>query len=219
MKQLVKNAIKSVKSISGNSLAEFATTTALMATLAATAAPKLSELSEGTKAEKSRNEIDKIVKIAGNFYQETADAEGRGRFPNQEKFNVAIGGGGNVPVNYGNGGDGGAYSLAMDKSQSADHLEAIMTDLGLTSGSDGWDRFDESHLNTWQSVFGMDSDEYNVLGGGVMDRQNYNAASDTTLNEWESLFGDEALESKFQDGHYVYSVIAGGGTGGVWYGQ
>ena len=28
-----------------------------------------------------------------------------------------------------------------------------------------------------------------------------------------TLFGDEVLESKFQDGHYVYSVIAGGGTG------
>ena len=28
-----------------------------------------------------------------------------------------------------------------------------------------------------------------------------------------ALFGDEVLESKFQDGHYVYTVVAGGGTG------
>ena len=50
----------------GNSLAEFATTTSYSA-LAATAAPKLSEMSEGTKGEKSRNEIDKLIKQAGNF--------------------------------------------------------------------------------------------------------------------------------------------------------
>ncbi|SVD31062.1 uncharacterized protein METZ01_LOCUS383916, partial [marine metagenome] len=48
MKQTLKRIIRNVKSINGNSLAEFATTTALMATLAATAAPKLSEMSEGT---------------------------------------------------------------------------------------------------------------------------------------------------------------------------
>ena len=89
MKQTIKTIIRNVKSIKGNSLAEFATTTALMATLAATAAPKLSEMSEGTKAEKSRNEIDKIIKQAGQFYQDMADTEGRGRFPGQTKFNVA----------------------------------------------------------------------------------------------------------------------------------
>ena len=87
MKQTLKTLIRNVKSINGNSLAEFATTTALMATLAATAAPKLSEMSEGAKAEKSRNELDKMVKQAGQFYQDTADIEGRGRFPGQDKFN------------------------------------------------------------------------------------------------------------------------------------
>ena len=73
MKQTLKRIIRNVKSINGNSLAEFATTTALMATLAATAAPKLSEMSEGTKAEKSMNEIDKILIQARNFYQATAE--------------------------------------------------------------------------------------------------------------------------------------------------
>ena len=91
MKQTLTRIIRNVKSIKGNSLAEFATTTALMATLAATAAPKLSEMSEGTKAEKSRNEIDKIVKQAGQFYQDMADTQGRGRFPNQSKFNSPVG--------------------------------------------------------------------------------------------------------------------------------
>ena len=91
MKQTLKTIIRNVKSINGNSLAEFATTTALMATLAATAAPKLSEMSEGAKAEKSMNEIDKILTQARNFYQTTADTEGRGRFPGQDKFDVPVG--------------------------------------------------------------------------------------------------------------------------------
>ena len=92
MKLTLKSIIRNVKSIKGNSLAEFATTTALMATLAATAAPKLSEMSEGTKGEKSRNEIDKLIKQAGSYYQDAADVEGRGRFPGQSKFNLSVGG-------------------------------------------------------------------------------------------------------------------------------
>ena len=93
MKQTLKTLIRNVKSINGNSLAEFATVTALMATLAATAAPKLSEMSEGAKAQKSVDELDKLVKQAGQFYQDTADNEGRGRFPGQDKYNQPVTGG------------------------------------------------------------------------------------------------------------------------------
>ena len=132
MKQLLKTIIRNVKSVRGNSLAEFATTTALMATLAATAAPKLSEMSEGAKGEKSRNEIDKIVKMAGQFYQDVADTEGRGRFPNQAKFNVPIG------DSESNGGDsddnpsnGVQYSLTADTSNSGSHTRKILKDLGI----------------------------------------------------------------------------------------
>ena len=210
MKQLINNVLKSIKNVRGNSLAEFATTTALMATLAATAAPKLSEMSEGAKGEKSRNEIDKIVKQAGQFYQDTADLEGRGRFPNQEKFNVSIGGpdGGN----YSNGGDGGAYDLGADTTASNLHTDAILSDLRpdattQTERTLGWDRFDESHSNEWQMVFGETPG--NVQG--VMSAQNYRDYDGE--NEWNNLFGDEVLESKFQDGAYVYTVVAGGGTG------
>ena len=210
MKQLINNVLKSIKSVKGNSLAEFATTTALMATLAATAAPKLSEMSEGAKGEKSRNEIDKIVKQAGQFYQDTADLEGRGRFPNQAKFNESIGGpdGGN----YSNGGYGSdTYSLHDDTTASNAHTDAILEDLRPDAVSQvdrtlGWDRFDESHSNEWQMVFGTTPN--NVYG--VMSAYNY---KDGGENEWNSLFGDEVLESKFQDGAYVYTVVAGGGTG------
>ena len=67
MKHILNKIIRNVKSVKGNSLAEFATN-GLMATLAL-CLPKLSEMSEGAKGEKSRNEIDKIIKQAGQFYQ------------------------------------------------------------------------------------------------------------------------------------------------------
>ena len=192
MKYSLKSIIRNFKSIKGNSLAEFATTTALMATLAATAAPKLCEMSEGTKAEKSRNEIDKIVKQAGQFYQDTADSEGRGRFPNQTKFNVAIGGG-----DYDNAG-GSSTDLTAAKAATAAHTAKIMADLGL-DGTDGWQNYDDAHTNDWVSVFGGKD----VDGGTTR----------SDAGEWSGLFGDEVLGSTFQDGHYAYTVVAGGGTG------
>jgi len=221
MKHILNKIIRNVKSVRGNSLAEFATTTALMATLAATAAPKLSEMSEGAKGEKSRNEIDKIIKQAGQFYQDTADLEGRGRFPNQVKFDQSIGGPNGNYINRASGADNSLYN---DSLESAAHLVAIVKDLALDTDDkeDGWDKFDESHKNVWQSVFGLavegeegfkstyasSTDSLgNVLASGVQD------APEGDDNEWNSLFGDEVLESKFQDGHYVYTVIAGGGTG------
>lgn len=220
MKHLLKTIIRNVKSVKGNSLAEFATTTALMATLAATAAPKLSEMSEGAKGEKSRNEIDKIIKQAGQFYQDTADQEGRGRFPNQKKFDVAIGGGTTSGINYDNG-SGGVNGVADDITKSTAHEAAILLDLGITTSTPtgGWDRFDEAHSNQWQSVFdaaytkSQQNDANSAAAGGVLAATNYNTNSSTVSNEWDALFGDEVLASKFQDGHYVYTVVAGGGTG------
>jgi hypothetical protein len=237
MKHVLKTIIRNVKSVKGNSLAEFATTTALMATLAATAAPKLSEMSEGAKGEKSRNEIDKIIKQAGQFYQDTADQEGRGRFPNQKKFDVAIGGGSSSGVNYDNGA-GGLNGLSDDITKSTAHEAAILKDLGITTSTPtgGWDRFDEAHSNQWQSVFDASYtkaaqdpdplDASSATAGGILAAYNYNAnytpasgsgatavAASGIANEWDALFGDEVLSSKFQDGHYVYTVVAGGGTG------
>ena len=208
MKQTLKSIIRNFKSIKGNSLAEFATTTALMATLAATAAPKLSEMSEGTKAEKSRNEIDKIIKQGGQFYQDTADSEGRGRFPNQDKFNVSIGG------PNGEGDDAGAYDnhggsstdLIAAQGRSLAHTTAILQDLGLVDGDDGWQNYDDEHDNEWVSVFGGYDGDADIEADG-------RTGGEDNVNEWSGLFGDEVLGSTFQDGHYVYTVVAGGGTG------
>ena len=205
MKLTLKSIIRNFKSIKGNSLAEFATTTALMATLAATAAPKLSEMSEGTKAEKSRNEIDKIVKQAGQFYQDTAESEGRGRFPNQDKFNVSIGG----PLAAGYDNAGGSTQAVVDALEDSEaHTELIMDDLGLDPTQDGWQNYSQVPENHWRSVFGG----YTGSNTGISNPP-AGTPENPIENEWLSLFGDEVLGSTFQDGHYVYTVVAGGGTG------
>ena len=51
-------------------------------------------------------------------------------------------------------------------------------------------------------VFGDARDDVS----GVSDAANYRDSQGE--NEWNSLFGDEVLESKFQDGDYVYTVVA-----------
>ena len=197
MKQTLKRIIRNVKSINGNSLAEFATTTALMATLAATAAPKLSEMSEGAKAEKSLNEIDKILTQARSFYQTTSDEEGRGRFPGQDKFDVAVG----------------------------DHLDqaAVIADLGsidvngnATAGTfTSWNGTDGSD---WRSVFGISNEDAKQAAGGQVTDDTYTACGTCPgtaagHNEWIELFAGNTLTSQYQDGHFIYAVIKGGGSG------
>ena len=222
MKQTLKRIIKSVKSVKGNSLAEFATTTALMATLAATAAPKLSEMSEGAKAEKSRNELDKMIKQAGQFYQDTADIEGRGRFPGQDKYNDPVGGTPGAA-----GYDGGA------------HEDAIMEDImgvynpdGTVSSDPSLTTYDNAtDLADWVSVFGKENEDFkapnptHLAADDTFDCQSDCPGVDgypsihgdlggqPGKEEWKKLFGGEVVGSQYQDGHFVYQVVAGGGTG------
>ena len=191
MKQTLKRIIRNVKSINGNSLAEFATTTALMATLAATAAPKLSEMAEGAKESKSMNEIDKILTQAQNFYNDTAELEGRGRFPGQDKFDVAVGGHANIA--------------------------AVVADIdGASATFTSWDKADGTD---WRSVFGVANADAPQAAGGQVINDTYASGCPTCPGtkagneEWMTLFAGNTLASKYQDGHLIYVVVAGGGSG------
>ena len=235
MKQTLKRIIRTVKSVKGNSLAEFATTTALMATLAATAAPKLSEMSEGAKAEKSRNELDKLVKQAGQFYQDTADIEGRGRFPGQDKFNMPVTG---ATTPYSN--NAADMTLATQDAASKAHETKILYDLGVSEDENddnnnqdddgnGYTTFDDSPVSDWVSVFGEQNPDYPAPNGAtnhIADDSDIlpdcntcprhpdgTAKSTVGKEEWKALFGGEVVGSQYQDGHFVYQVVAGGGTG------
>ena len=222
MKQTLKTLIRNVKSIKGNSLAEFATTTALMATLAATAAPKLSEMSEGAKAEKSRNELDKLIKQAGQFYQDTADIEGRGRFPGQDRHESPV---------YGGGASG-----------PQDHHDQIVAQIvGSVTEDPTFTTYQGGDGSQWKSVFGVANEDFpkpteapmaaddaagtcgtcpgagtNEDGSTMASIHTDDDGNYTTLSghdEWLKLFGGEPVGTQYQDGHLVYQVVGGYGTG------
>ena len=206
MKQTIKNIWKSLSRVNGNSLAEFATVSALMATLAATAAPKLSEMSEGTKGEKSGKEIDKILTQAGNFYQATCDTEGRGRFPGQEKYTMPV----------------GLYADENKMVDEDDHGSNSISDLDdVYTALETFNSYDDAEAANWSSVFGttnVDATAKYPSGAVVMDDaytacENCEATGTTGSEEWSVLFNGNTLDSKFQDGHFIYVVIPGGGSG------
>ena len=210
MKVTIKSIWKSLSRVNGNSLAEFATVSALMATLAATAAPKLSEVSEGTKAQKTMNEIDKLLTQAKNFYQDTADIEGRGRFPGQDKYDEPVGG----------------YDLPDGQPTIGNQItvKGNVEDLFDGDGNGDLDAYNDDYAK-FRSVFGeSNSDAYN--GGSILAERTWTddavatcstcpaaAKSLTGDGEWLKLMGGSAMASPYQDGHYVYIVVPGGGTG------
>jgi len=158
--------------------------------LAATAAPKLSEMSEGAKQSKSMNEIDKILTQAQNFYNDTAELEGRGRFPGQDKFDVAVGGHTNIA--------------------------AVVADIGPSGTFTSWNSTDGSD---WRSVFGVSNADAGQAAGGKVSNDTYASGCPTCPGtkagneEWLTLFAGNTLASKYQDGHLIYVVVAGGGSG------
>ena len=200
MKQTLKRIIRNVKSINGNSLAEFATTTALMATLAATAAPKLSEMSEGTMAEKSKNEMDKILTQARNHYQTTSQEEGRGRFPGQDKFDVPVGG-------YGETRGTQAEATAAQN----DLLLDLTGGTGTGAYAASMHTFNHADGSNWRSVFGKDNIAAKQASGGSLGADD--AGTKVGAVEWLALFAGNTIKSKYQDGHFAYAVIPGGGSG------
>ena len=215
MKQTLKTLIRNVKSINGNSLAEFATVTALMATLAATAAPKLSEMSEGAKAQKSTDELDKLIKQAGQFYQDTADIEGRGRFPGQDKYDMKVGG----------------HSSELTITNQIIGTPAVTGANPAAAVAPTYSAYTDDAGLDWVSVFGIvNSDEPKPTEAkmhaddaagtcqtcpGVSTNNSIHGVgvAKTGHQEWLLLFGDSPLGSTYQDGHFVYQVVAGGGTG------
>ena len=187
---MFKSIKRYLKSTSGNTLAEFAVTTAMMATLATTAAPKFSGVGEGAKEKKTLADIDKIVKSANNFYNQKVTEEGRGRFPGQVKYDEQIGG--------------------------------YASDTLLQQGVSIFTAYDDSEGSKWVSVFGTTT--RNAAGDliipsghniSIAEDDNKDGSFDISVGAEEFLdqFGGNPIGSPFQDGHYIYAVIPGGGSG------
>ena len=183
---MFKSIIRYLKSTKGNSLAEFAVTTAMMATLATTAAPKFSGVGEGAKEKKTMADIDKIVKSANNFYNSKVTTEGRGRFPGQTKYDAAVGG------------------------YASDSL--------LIAGVANFTSYNDEEGSKWVSVFGTTTAGALAPSGhniDVSEDDNKDGSFDPSIGAEEFLdqFGGNPIKTPFQDGHYIYAVIAGGGSG------
>ena len=184
---------KRIKSNKGNSLAEFAVTTAMMATLATTAAPKFGQVGAGAKEKKTMNNIDKILTVANNFYNQTLSEEGKGRFPGQEKYDVAVGG----------------IDLAQDASTD-ETLEAYVETV-----LDQKDSY-TSDLGEFVYVFSPSSDDDDALQGDWMSLESsvgYDGNSEIGALDFKQDFGNNGMTSPFQDGSYAYLVIPGSGSG------
>jgi len=214
----MKNLVKYFKSVNGQSLAEFAVTTAMMATLATTAAPKFSGVGEGAKEKKTMSDIDKILKAANNFYNTQVTEAGRGRFPGQEKFDK------NVPHN-------GGYGLEESGQDVNGNIVYYTPTEELNLDLEGDDArfigFLSPEASKWVSVFGStnpafddkpmgnaDLDDTEDAEGDVYPGQDgYTFTPKNGSEEFLDLFGGDAIMSPFQDGHYIYTVIGGAGSG------
>ena len=187
------NLIKKLKSNRGNSLAEFAVTTAMMATLATTAAPKFGQVGAGAKEKKSMANIDKILTVANNYYNQAVSEEGKGRFPGQEKYDVAVGG---IDLSEGQ---------LTDEALEA-YIETIL-DQKVSYTSD---------LSEFVYVFSTASDDDDAMQGDWMNLEtsvSYDGNAEVGALDFKKDFGNSGIQSPFQDGSYAYLVIPGSGSG------
>ena len=189
------NLMKKIKSNKGNSLAEFAVTTAMMATLATTAAPKFGAVGDGAKQKKTMNNIDKILTVANNYYNQAVSEEGKGRFPGQTKYDSEVGG------------------VTLADGQNTDQaLEAYIEDILEDIGSYTDDNSDFVY------VFSPAVDDEDALEGDWMsfagDQHQVDVLFDVDgANDFKKNFGNAGISSPFQDGAYIYLVIPGSGSG------
>ena len=189
------NLMKKIKSNKGNSLAEFAVTTAMMATLATTAAPKFGGVGDGAKQKKTMNNIDKILTVANNFYNQAVSEEGKGRFPGQSKYDSEVGG---VTL---------ATGQTTDQALET-YVEDVLDDIGTY----------ESDNSDFVYVFSPAVDDEDALAGDWMSFAGQEHQVDVLFDtdgaaDFVKNFGNSGIKSPFQDGAYIYLVIPGSGSG------
>jgi hypothetical protein len=176
-------------------------------------------MSEGAKGQKSTDELDKLVKQAGQFYQDTADIEGRGRFPGQDKYDMKVGG----------------HATESIITAQIVGVEAVTGANPVAAADPTYTHYQHANGSDWVSVFGRDnSDEprpteatmaaddiagscQTCPGVGTNNSVHADGSAKTGHAEWLLLFGDSPLGSTYQDGHFIYQVVAGGGTGNSTY--
>ena len=192
---MFKNLMKKIKSNKGNSLAEFAVVTAMMGTLATTAAPKFGGVGDAAKSRSTIASIDKIATAANNYYNAKVSEEGRGRFPGQTKYDEKVGG----------------FDLPAETLTDAAveiYLETILNT----------QKTYEADLTDYVYVFSPAVDDEDALAGDWMSFVGTTHQVDVGFDvdgatDFKDNFGNNGISSPFQDGAYIYLVIAGSGSG------
>ena len=182
---MFEKLIKRLKSRNGNSLAEFAVTTAMMATLATTAAPKFGAVGAGAKEKKTMANIDKILTVANNYYNQAVSEEGKGRFPGQAKYDSQVGGIGLA--------EGQSTDIALE-----DYIEDILADISSYT----------SDNSDFVYVFSPSVDDEDALQGDWMSMADGAHQVDVGFDadgaaDFVQNFGNNGMSSPFQDGAYL----------------
>ncbi len=133
------------------------------------------------------------MKSAKNLYNAKVTLDGRGRFPGQAKYNQT------VPAT-------GGYASETD----------ILADIKGDNAT--FDTFESNDAVHWASVFGTSHADATAPTGhfiNTTENDNGDNSFDEYVGAEEFLneFGGNPIKSPFQDGHYMYTVIAGSGSG------
>ena len=118
---------------------------------------------------------------------------GKGRFPGQEKYDVAVGG---IDL---------AEGASTDETLEA-YLETIL---------DQKDSY-TSDLSEFVYVFSSAVDDDDALQGGWMNLESsvaFDGNAEVGALDFKQDFGNQGISSPFQDGSYAFLVIPGSGSG------
>ena len=136
------------------------------------------------------NNIDKILTVANNYYNQAVSEEGKGRFPGQSKYDSQVGG----------------YGLPGD-TDTDEALETYVEDILANIEAYTDDNSDFVY------VFSPASDDDDALQGGWMNLETSVGFDSDGALDFKADFGNQGIESPFQDGSYAYLVIPGSGSG------
>ena len=157
---------------------------------ATTAAPKFGQIGAGAKEKKTIANIDKILTVANNYYNQTLSEEGKGRFPGQAKYDQPVGG------------------IGLTEGQLTDEALEIYVETILDAKTNY-----EDELGEFVYVFSTAVDDDDALQGGWMNTQTSVVYDVDGALDFKKDFGNNGISSPFQDGSYAYLVIPGSGSG------
>ena len=141
------------------------------------------------------NNIDKLLSVANNYYNQAVSEEGKGRFPGQSKYDQPVGG----------------VSLA-DGQDTDEALEVYVEDILANIDVYTADNSDFVY------VFSPAVDDEDALQGDWMsfagDNHQVQVGFDADgAADFKKNMGNNGIKSPFQDGAYIYLVIPGSGSG------